>query len=158
MATKPASKKEEPKKKAVNAQETTRVQLEKIVETTAGAIQSGQMEMAYAVESISREYQIDPPSTQQKIEDVIARLKAEAEASGARQAADEAAEVARVAANKALAAAAAAEGKVVINSPRAFKIRLDNQKEVFIQKGAQSVPKDIAEHWYCKANGVTVLA
>lgn len=46
---------------------------------------------------------------------------------------------------------------VIVSVPRAFNLRITNEKVIQYPMGAYSMPKDHAEHWYSKANGVTVV-
>jgi hypothetical protein len=51
----------------------------------------------------------------------------------------------------------AAVDQVIVESPKAFRITLDNHAVVHIKPGTQRVPRYIAEHWYAKANGMTIF-
>lgn len=55
------------------------------------------------------------------------------------------------------AAAFPGEETVLLNSPRAFNVLLQNGSRVGIKKGAQKVAKSIAEHPYVVQNGCTVV-
>lgn len=46
---------------------------------------------------------------------------------------------------------------VAVNVPRAFNLRLDYEKVKHVAAGPQRMLRADAEHWYSKANGVTVI-
>ncbi len=46
---------------------------------------------------------------------------------------------------------------VIVTAPKAFKLRIDNDQIVDVKAGVQRVPAAWANHWYAKANGVTVF-
>lgn len=49
------------------------------------------------------------------------------------------------------------EEKVIVTVPKAFKLRLDSNEVLEFRPGVQKVAKDIANHWYAKANGMKVF-
>lgn len=46
---------------------------------------------------------------------------------------------------------------VIVNVPRAFRLRIDSHKVINYPKGAYSMHKDHASHWFSVASGVTVV-
>lgn len=45
---------------------------------------------------------------------------------------------------------------VTVVAPRAFKLRLDHFRELDIKAGVQEMERAHADHWYSKANGLTI--
>lgn len=48
-------------------------------------------------------------------------------------------------------------GHVMAHSPRAWTLTRDDHTKVAYPKGTCPMPKEDAEHWYAKDNGVTLL-
>lgn len=46
---------------------------------------------------------------------------------------------------------------VTVTVPKRFKLRLDNHTVIDIHPGVQNVERMVADHWFSKANGVTVF-
>ncbi len=51
-----------------------------------------------------------------------------------------------------------AQDTVTAVVPKAFRLRLRDNRLVQFQPGVEEVPKDVMEHWYLKANGVLSAA
>lgn len=51
-------------------------------------------------------------------------------------------------------AAAASDDNVLVTVPTAFRLALDHHHEIPYQAGTYKMPKEHAEHWWAKANGV----
>lgn len=49
------------------------------------------------------------------------------------------------------------EDSVIVNVPKAFRLRIDSHKVINYPKGAYSMHKDHASHWFAVASGVTVV-
>lgn len=45
---------------------------------------------------------------------------------------------------------------VTVTVPKAFKLRIDNFRELNIKAGVQEMEAELANHWYSKANGVEI--
>ena len=45
---------------------------------------------------------------------------------------------------------------VTVTVPKMFKLRLDTHAETIVQAGIQEMSLELAEHWFSKANGVTI--
>lgn len=45
---------------------------------------------------------------------------------------------------------------VTVTVPKAFNLRLDHFREFKFKAGVQEMERVVAEHWYSKANGVTI--
>lgn len=52
---------------------------------------------------------------------------------------------------------AADDGMVTVTVPKAFTLRTDHFTEHKIKPGVQKMSREMAEHWYCKANGVEIF-
>lgn len=50
------------------------------------------------------------------------------------------------------------EETVTVTVPKDFKLRLDDHVEKKYSAGVQEMPLAHAEHWYSKANGVTIYS
>lgn len=57
-------------------------------------------------------------------------------------------------ADKAAVAVASSEDRLMVQVPKAYKLTLDNGSPVDIHAGVQMMPREMAEHWYSKAQGV----
>lgn len=57
---------------------------------------------------------------------------------------------------KAAAPTAAETATVTVTVPKAFTLRLDHQREIKVAAGVQQMEVTNANHWYSKANGVTI--
>lgn len=47
--------------------------------------------------------------------------------------------------------------KVTVVIPKSFNLTLDDRTVVAYKAGTQNIPREHAEHWYAKANGVTIF-
>jgi hypothetical protein len=47
--------------------------------------------------------------------------------------------------------------KIVVTAPKSINIILDNHTKVVIKAGVSRIERFVAEHWYSKANGVTIF-
>lgn len=45
---------------------------------------------------------------------------------------------------------------VTVTVPKAFKLRIDHFREFDFKAGVQEMERSVAEHWYSKANGITI--
>lgn len=92
-------------------------------------------------------------------EDAAKRKAAEeaaAAAAEASKAATAAADEAKRRAEEAAAAQAAAEGRVLCTVPRRFGIMLAG-RQVIVEPGSQSLPREVAEHPYARDHGVKIV-
>lgn len=85
-----------------------------------------------------------------------AAQKAASDASAAAVAAAKAADEAKRLAEQAAAAQAEAEGRVLCTVPRRYGVVVEG-KIVTVEKGSQSLPREIADHPYSVAQGVKVV-
>jgi hypothetical protein len=46
---------------------------------------------------------------------------------------------------------------VIVMVPKAFKLRMNDHVVIDYPAGAYSMPREHAEHWYAKANKVTIV-
>lgn len=46
---------------------------------------------------------------------------------------------------------------VIANVVKGFRLRMDHEKEHIFKVGVQKMPRAMAEHWFSKANGVTIV-
>lgn len=100
-------------------------------------------------------------SEEQKAAKADAEAKAAAAAKAAKEAAD-AAETAKKKAAEAASAAAAAEGKVSVRCKKPFILMIEGAngqppKKYTYGPNTTQMPRDHAEHWFSKANGVDIL-
>lgn len=116
------------------------------VEHFAPLIVAGEGSVEQALGLIMTELtSLDEASTKQTLEDRVLVLMEEAEAK--KRAADAALAQDKV----------DATDKVIVNVPKAFKLTLNNGVCVDYPMGAYGMQRTHAEHWYAKANGVTLV-
>jgi hypothetical protein len=97
---------------------------------------------------------VDAAEADKLAADKLAAEEAEAARLAADKLAAEEAEAARLAADK----LAEQDGaKVIVNVPKAFRLTLNDGRTIPYPAGAYGMPVKHADHWYSKANGVTVV-
>lgn len=121
----------------------------------APEVLDGKLVEEETVMGLAQHYKIDPDDVQKQMKaalEAVTKARAAADASAA---ASKKADQAKRAAQDAEAAAAAAAGKVLVNVPKAFRLRDDATGVVtHYRPGMQRMPEAHANHWYSKQCGV----